>query len=126
MTRARFVLPTDLMAARALPPTTIVTTQYRERDGMAYELSCPHGGLCIRVFPAPNDRPLYDASRWRVEARTSDAPDALVVTAWGHTRRSAVEAVASWWDDEARKLAPLPNVDWDEVVGALERVQAIR
>jgi len=103
-----------------------LTAQCCERDGLAYELSCPHGALCISFFPPHAELDFAADSRWRIEARTSGAAEAPIVTAWGRTRRRALEEVAARWDGRARTVERWPDVDWDEVAAILEEAHGIQ
>lgn len=94
----------------------VVVQQSAEREGMTYDLACPGSPLIVRVAPA--------SERWRVEARTSAARDAIVVTACGPTRAAALAEVGRWW---ARQEIPLdlPHLDWEAVRRALASVCAV-
>lgn len=94
----------------------VVVQQAAERDGMAYGLACPESLLTVRMFPA--------RERWRVEARTSDDLDAIVVTACGETRAAALAEVGRWWTRHAVPL-DLPHLDWNAVTHALAAVYAV-
>lgn len=94
----------------------VVVQQSPERDGMAYDLACPESPLTVRMFPS--------SERWRVEARTSDSLDAIVVTACGPTRAAALEEVGRWWSHQEGPLE-LPHLDWVAIFRALASVCAV-
>ena len=96
-----------------------ITQQFREARNMTYELDCAGTPLIVRVFP-PSD----SSSEWRIEARGSDAADAVVATATAASRPQALEIVAQWWRDNASSRA-LPTYDWNAIAQAMTAVRAI-
>jgi hypothetical protein len=103
-----------------MPPTIAITQQYRERHNMTYELDCAGQRLIVRVF-----FPVDDASvAWRVEARTDDTPQAVVVAAVAGTREVALGDVSTAWD-AASLPSGGPSFDWAAVTRAMQAVRAI-
>ena len=96
-----------------------ITQQFREARNMTYELECSGAPLILRVFPL-GDSP----SEWRIEARMSDAVDAVVATATAASRPLALEGVAQWWRDNAIARA-LATYDWAAIAQAMTAVRAI-
>jgi RNA recognition motif-containing protein len=97
-----------------------ITQQFRERHNITYELDCSGTPLVIRIFPLGNDPTV----EWRVEARTSRAPDAPVASATAPQRREALERVARSSAEDA-DLRVLSSLDWPAVAQALAAVRAI-
>jgi hypothetical protein len=102
-------------------PAVKVTQQFREKSNMAYDLDCAGRALTVRVFPtvAPG------VEQWRIEARLSDAPDALVASATASTRREALDGVARSWTETSEASSSLPALDWEAIGRALAGVRAI-
>lgn len=94
----------------------VVVQESPERDGVTYDLACPESPLIVRVISS--------SERWRVEARTSSARDAIVVTACGPTRAAALAEVGRWWTCQEVPLE-LPHLDWDAIERALAGVSAV-
>jgi hypothetical protein len=101
--------------------TLKITNQFRLRAGLVYDFRCE--GSRLTVFITPRERP-DDVGEWRVEARASHAPDALVVTEWGATRIEALREVGRAWGSKATEHG-LPTFDWEAVVKALQDVRAV-
>lgn len=95
-----------------------IAQQFRERENMAYELDCTGTRLIVRMFPSPSER------EWRVEARTTDAPGAVVAKASAPTRAQALGEVAAWWRAQ-QHVHDLPSLDWEAVARALSAVRAL-
>lgn len=95
-----------------------VTQQYRERQGMAYELDCAGARLTLR-FAFSDDA----GGPRRVEAMT-DGGELDIVHASGTTRELALAALAETWRLLPRDPA-VPPIDWAEVTAALRSVRAI-
>lgn len=96
-----------------------ITQQFREARNMTYELECSGVPLILRVFP-PSGSP----NEWKIEARASDAVDAVVATATAASRPQALDRVAEWWRDNATTRA-LATYDWNAVAQAMAAVRAI-
>lgn len=86
---------------------------------MTYELDCAGSPLIVRIFPG--EAPSAD---WRVEARLSDAADAVVASASAASRAQAFEGVAHWWRDNGAAQA-LPALDWEAIAKAMTAVRAL-
>ncbi len=103
-----------------MSPTIAITQQYRERHNMTYELDCAGQRLIVRVFfPATDGAPV-----WRVEARTDDTPQAVVVAAVAASREVALGDVSTAWD-AASLPGGGPSFDWAAVTRAMQAVRAI-
>ncbi len=95
--------------------------QYREKNGMAYELECRGTQLSVRIAPRES---AADPSDWLIEARVGRTSESACVAGWAETRRGALREVAQRWD--ARKEADgLPSFDWEAVATALQKVRAV-
>jgi hypothetical protein len=96
----------------------LMTQQYRDRNGMTYELSCSGKLLTLRfVFP------LDDTHDWQVEARLVPGPtSAVIVTAM--TREKALLALVEASTATGSDLAD-SGLDWEGVTKALRAVRAI-
>lgn len=97
-----------------------ITSQFRTRDGMAYEL-CDHEVRLTVVLT--EDRQGEEDGRWRVEAYLTQQPTRRVDRA-GPTRREAVVRAGSTWRLDATHGA-LPAFDWDGAARVLALVRAI-
>jgi hypothetical protein len=97
-----------------------ITQQYRERNNMTYELDCAGQALILRIFFPAIEGPVA----WRVEARTSDTAQAVVVAAVAGSKQLALGEVSAAWD-----AASLPNggpsFDWAAVTLVMQSVRAI-
>ena len=109
----------DQARATERKPGARITQQFRERHNMTYELDCGGAPLVVRVFPLQGA-----PATWRIEARATDASDAVVATATASSPAVALERVAEWWRDNAapRALAPL---DWNAIAEAMTAVRAL-
>jgi hypothetical protein len=97
-----------------------VTSQFRERHNMTYELDCAGVLLAVRVFPVdPEER------AWRIEACTKGVvgADDLVVTASASTRALAFQEVGRSWRD--RNGSGLLMFDWAAITDAMAAIRAI-
>lgn len=101
------------------PEAAKITSQFRERANMAYELECA-GGLTITVKMFPEDA---REQVWRVEASLRGAGGEIVVAASAPTRGVAFDAVAHSWSEREAEVGRSP--DWDAVRRALTAVRAI-
>jgi RNA recognition motif-containing protein len=106
-------------AAKEAARKARITSQFRERSNMTYELECAGAPLIVRVFPLRGD-----VEEWRIEARESDACTAAVATATAASRAKALDIVALWWRENARTRA-LTAIDWDAVAQAMKTVGAL-
>lgn len=100
--------------------TVKVTSQFRERHNMAYELDCEGAQLSVKVFPVDRTE-----QEWRIEASKKVEPgvEPTVISASAATRALALEEVArAWASDES---ASTTEIDWAEVTIALVAVRAV-
>ena len=98
-----------------------ITHQSRSGAGMVYDLRADGNRLTVRVFPR---EAVGDSGEWRIEARTSDAPEAAVVSQWGATRIDALREVGRAWVATPPDQR-LPSFDWEAVAQALLAVRAV-
>jgi hypothetical protein len=98
-----------------------VTNQFRSRDGFVYDLRSEGGRLTVTIAPRESAADLGD---WKIEARSSHGPDAIVVTEWGKERVDVLREVGRTWASKAH-VHGLPDFDWDAVAKALLGVRAI-
>jgi hypothetical protein len=101
--------------------TVRITNQFRSRSGFVYDFSCDGARLTLSISSRESPS---DEGDWRVEARTSHAPESLVVKRSGPTRLDALREVASAWDSDAAARG-LPLFDWRAVEKALTDVRAM-
>ena len=94
-------------------PTVKIVQQFRERGNMAYDLDCAGTPLTVRIFPIDDDR-------WRIEARSTEAADAVVTTATAATRREALGAALRAWNERVSS-----RIDDEAVVRAMHEVKAV-
>jgi hypothetical protein len=101
--------------------TLKITNQFRLRTSLVYDFRCEGSRLTVSI--TPRERP-DDAGEWRIEARASHAPEALIVTEWGSLRIEVLRAVGRAWVSKAAEHG-LPTFDWEAVVKALQDVRAL-
>jgi hypothetical protein len=106
-----------ISASRTAPPAVMIAQQFRERNNMTYDLSCRGTPLILRVFASEDDR-------WRVEARATEAPDALIARGYGATRCEALGEALREYNADATGL-PKPAVDADAVIEAMRSIRAV-
>lgn len=106
-------------AAERAKPLARITQQFRERHNMTYELDCEGAPLVVRVFPAEGV-----STEWRVEARMTNAADAVVATATATSPAMALKRVADWWKDNYAARA-LTKFDWNAITEAMTAVRAL-
>lgn len=94
-----------------------IVQQFRERANMAYDLDCAGVPLVLRIFASGE-------TAWRIEARATDAADAVIVESTAETRRDALAGVVRAWNDEAfaRGVRPL---DGEGLLAAMRDVRAV-
>ncbi|HVH44781.1 MAG TPA: hypothetical protein VM925_20650 [Labilithrix sp.] len=100
--------------------TVRITSQFRERENMTYELDCAGVPLAIKMFPLDRSE-----QEWRIEARKDGDGGAapIVIAAVARTRAQALEGVArSWVEGET---SPERAIDWAAVTAALSAIRAI-
>lgn len=108
--------PTRAADAGPPPPRVKIVQQFRERGNMAYDLDCAGVPLTLRIFEE-------EGSRWRIDARSTEAADAIVVAGRGTTRAEALGDVVQRWNERTdARVAPL---DGEGLVTALRAVRAI-
>lgn len=111
----------DPAQAKATAALAKITSQFRERRNIAYELDCSGVALAIKMFPE-------DAREetWRIEAsvKQEENPDAIVVSASAPTRSAALEEVARSWSQNERVSGKLA-FDWSAIKQALASVGAV-
>jgi hypothetical protein len=90
-----------------------ITSQFRERMNMAYELEGEGLKLSIRIWPNEADQ-----NSWRIEAKPKGAEKGAMGE--GKTRAQALEAASEVWRAEN-----LPAVDWRALTEALVTVRAV-
>lgn len=97
-----------------------ITSQFRERHNMTYELDCAGVVLVVRVFPTDPEE-----QAWRIEARTRGVIGAedLVVTASAPTRALALQDVGRSWREQ--NTSSLLTLDWTAISDAMAGVRAI-
>jgi hypothetical protein len=111
----------DKTRAKADQLAPRITSQFRERLNMTYELDCAGVRLAIRMFPTdPKEE------EWRIEACTKGiaGADDMVVTASAPTRKAALEEVARAWGVQTT-AAGLPALEWVAITNAMAAVRAI-
>jgi hypothetical protein len=100
-----------------------ITQQFRSGEAMVYDFRSAATRLTVRVSGRGSEE-AGPPSEWRIEARTSTSPDAVVVAEWGPTRADALRAVGRSWT--AKCVAQhLPAIDWESVALAMSAVRAI-
>lgn len=94
-----------------------ITSQFRERLNMSYELDCGGVSLTIKMFPEDAQE-----QSWRVEASTKggDAVEGAVTAASGPTRAAALEELV-----RSSQASGLLELDWPAIIAALAAVRAI-
>jgi hypothetical protein len=103
------------------PNALKITNQFRANHGMVYEMKGEGNRLIVRVFP--RESPI-DPDDWRVEARTSDNAEAVVVMQWGTNKADTLREVGRLWG-EKEQTHGLPTFDWVTVAQALTAVRAL-
>jgi hypothetical protein len=103
----------------ANPELLKITMQYRERQGMVYEMKSQEGALDIHVWATT---PTADGVR--IEAHNGRLADAVVVARTGNSRRDVLREVGQAWNSSHKDLG-VPAFDWDAVAALLVSVRAI-
>ncbi len=96
-----------------------ITSQYRERHNIVYELDCAGTALVIKMFPEDERE-----QAWRVEASLRPAEEGSGVSASAPARGAAFDEVARAWK-ENEKLAGIFTLDWAAIKQALAAVNAL-
>lgn len=100
-----------------------ITQQFRSGEAMIYDFRGKSGRLTLRVT-AREGKGDRAPTAWRIDAATSTAADAVIVSEWGTTRAEALRAVGRAWT-ERHTANHLPLFDWDSVERAMTAVRAI-
>ncbi|HEY8079887.1 MAG TPA: hypothetical protein VIF62_37405 [Labilithrix sp.] len=111
------VSDTPIRAGEAAAPKVKIVLQFRERENMAYDLDCRGVPLTLRIFQGEGDG-------WRVEARTKDVTDGVVVTGFGPTKRQALADVVRRWNESTPGSDIVP-LDGDGLFAAMHDVRAV-
>jgi RNA recognition motif-containing protein len=100
-----------------------ITSQFRERRNMAYELECDGVKLVLRVFPEDETE-----RSWRIEGSikgaTEDTPP-VVRSASAPTRAAALDELIRTWTAADVGVAGAAVLDWAAVVDAMQGIRAI-
>ena len=106
--------------AEGKPPATVkIVQQFRERANMTYDLDCSGMPLTLRIFPT-------DEERWRIEASSAQAADAVAISAVGASRRDALGAVLRAWNERAASSSSCGRpIDGEGLLLAMSDVKAI-
>ncbi|AKV00172.1 RNA-binding protein [Labilithrix luteola] len=108
----------DRTRSKEVTERTRITSQFRERLNMTYELDCGGVSLTLKMFP--------DDAReqsWRVEASTKGGGmvvEGAVMAASGRTRATALEELA-----RSSQASGALALDWTAIIEALAAVRAI-
>jgi hypothetical protein len=105
------------------PKTPKITTQYRSKDTMIYELECA-GGIALDLHVSNRKRAEVLDDEWCVEAHHGHAEGAIVMSECAPTAIQALKQVALSWSQKAPELG-LPQHDWDGVARVLQAVRAV-
>ncbi len=98
-----------------------ITTQFRAKRAMVYELRGNGANLSLSVSPRES---ASDAGEWRIEAAAVHGPSTVSIVEWGPTRAETLREIGQTWGLEASSRG-LPTFDWDEVARLLSTVMAI-
>ena len=98
-----------------IPEAARITSQFRERATMVYELDCTGTALSIKMGPE-DPRELA----WRLEVSVRGTSD--VASASGQTRVAALEALVA---EASSALGVLGALDWAAIKVALTTVRAV-
>lgn len=101
-----------------------ITMQYRSRNGNVYELERAGVTLNVHVVPGEPGDSVDATGQWLVEAQSSRAQDAVVITERAATRAEALRLVGQTWTACAHSRN-LPAFDWSAVEKVLLSVRAI-
>jgi hypothetical protein len=98
-----------------VPLRAKVTSQFRERTCMAYELDCTGVRVSFKMYPTANE----GKEDWRIDAWTSLAPE-KVVSGSAPNRKEAFQVVETNWTTSGAEA-----VDWRAIEEALGTVRAL-
>jgi hypothetical protein len=93
--------------------------QFRDKNRMVYDFRRGPDFLSVRIGEDKSE-----AGEWTIDVRTSNAPDGVIVSGKGPTRKEALMDAGRSWDSTAI-IQGLPRFDWDAVAKALTDVRAI-
>jgi hypothetical protein len=98
-------------------PTVKIMQQFRERGNMVYDVDCAGSPLTLRISRD-------EQGKWSVEARSTEATDAIVANASAETGAEALaEAIPAW--NAAALTTTRMAVDGDAIAKAMWDVKAI-
>jgi hypothetical protein len=95
-----------------------ITNQFRQSQSMIYDLRGDGARLVVAIRGREGEA---EPDEFRVEARSSNADDAIVVAEWGSTKALALSAVGRTWTART-DVAPF---DWEAVARVLGAVRAV-
>jgi RNA recognition motif-containing protein len=95
--------------------TVTIKQQFRERGHMTYDLDCAGVPLTLRIFPEG------EGDEWRIEARSTEAEDAVVLSSSGTVRRTVLQELVRTWNARPG-VSPLDGV---ALLEAMTEVRAI-
>jgi RNA recognition motif-containing protein len=110
----------DRTRTKVIDPARI-TSQFRERFNMVYELDCTGVPLAVKVFREDVEVETY---RIEVTAKGAAGAEGMSVTASAGTRALALEAVAEIWTEKSTESTKFV-LDWPAITKALAAVRAI-
>lgn len=94
-----------------------IVQQFRERGNMAYDLDCAGLPLTLRMSSTEDDR-------WRVDARSTEATDAIMATGTASTKVEALAAAVREWNAAAAATSGR-TLDGEALATAMRGVRAI-
>ncbi len=100
--------------------TTRITSQFRERRNMSYELECDGRKLLIKSFHPDGPQ---DACRMEASTNQANSSQQLTHSATGATRAQALQDIAQAW--QADPTTSTVILDWPAITGAMAAVHAI-
>lgn len=104
-------------AEREPKPSVRMMQQFRERGRMVYDLDCAGSPLTLRIWRG-------EEGAFRIEARSTDAEDAVVGTATAKTGAEALSEALRAWNSAATTTARA-TLDAEAVTRAMRDVRAI-
>lgn len=114
------VTDTPVKSGAEAPPKVKIMQQFRERGTMVYDLDCAGAPLTLRFTEHRDER----GSAWTVEARSTEASDAIVAVGNASSGGPALtEALRAW--NVAAEATPRLAVDAEAVAKAMYDVKAI-
>jgi RNA recognition motif-containing protein len=102
---------------RNTPPIRAkITSQFRERTCMAYELDCEGVRVSFKMYPTQNES---GREEWRIDASTSLAQE-TIITGRAMNRKAAFDLV-----ERDFRASGAPSLDWRAIEEALGTVRAL-